>query len=159
MAGVEHIQYLMNEIGPLVDGIEAIQQDGDDHWEIAFDEDTILEVDFSDSARKLTFAIEVGKPEESNRLKAYETILTYNYLWQDTDGVRMALDGPGGNVVQLFDLFETDLDLSTLANVVENLVEKARSWRDAIQSMADAESEQSLPGAGGTQGFENALRV
>lgn len=132
MSNIAHIDDLMTQIGPLVEQIEVVQRHDETRWSITFDEETIVLVDYLDEARKLTFVIEIGPAEEEMKHSVYEFMLGYNYLYADTGGVRMAIDGPAGNVVQLFDLFETDLDINTLITVLENLVAKAWHRREML---------------------------
>ena len=131
----EQIQHLMREIGPLVDAIDAIEQVGEQNWAIGFDEATWLTVDYNEQTDKLTLAIDCGPSPEQNRIKLYETLLTYNYLWEETGGLRMALDEPGGRVVLIFDVAVHGLDSATFATVVENMVTKSRLWQQSIQGV------------------------
>jgi hypothetical protein len=57
----------------------------------------------------------------------------------------MALESPGGTIVQLFDTSVGDLDLTGLRNVVAGFVELARHWRGGI--MRGVESETARGGA------------
>ena len=145
----EQIQHLMREIGPLVEEIETIEQHGEQSWAVGFDDETWLTVDYAPQTDKVTLAIDCGATAEQSRLKLYETLLTYNYLWEETGGVRMALDSPGGRVVLLLDLPIHGLAAGTFATVIKNVVEKARSWRKSIEGIGnEVDASTSQPHAG-----------
>ena len=158
MATVSHVQKLMSEVGPLVDRIESIQQGDDDHWVIGIADDLLLTVDFADESRKLVFSVELARPDGEHLQEAYEVLLTANALWRETDGVRLALNGPGGHVVLLYDLFILDLDVGTLATVIENLAGKAETWREVLPKLGRAGPGESSAD-GGPEGFPDAVRV
>ena len=153
MSELDHLQSLMAEIGPLIDGIEAIDQEGDDYWLFAFGEQTLLQIQYDAQARKLVLFTELGAPAEENRLALYEALLSFNYLWNETGGLRMAIDGPGGSASMVLDLFVLDLDVSTLATVTENFLDTAVYWRGFMANLQSAEQETPAPrqedGAGG----------
>jgi hypothetical protein len=60
-------------------------------------------------------------------------MLRHNYLWDQTGGVRLALDAAGGNVVQIVDLPTDGLDVSVLGRAVGVFAEAARAWREIIR--------------------------
>ena len=159
MSELEHLQTLISEIGPLIDGIEAIDQEGEDYWLFSFGEDTVLQIQHDEEARKLVIFADLGVPSEEHQLPIYEAILSFNYLWSETGGVRMAIAGPGGAVSQVLDLFTLDLDGSTLGTVIENFLDKAMYWREFIANYrvpSDADSDE-LPHDEGSAG--PAIRV
>ena len=132
MSNLERLQKLMSEIGPLVDKIEAVDQVGEAYWLFAFGEDTVLQIQYDEQAHKLILFTDLGAPDEEHRLAVYEELLSFNYLWSETGGVRMAIEGPKGTVSQILDLFTLDLDASALSTVMHGFCEKAEYWRDFI---------------------------
>ena len=160
MANLEHLQQLMTEIGPLIDRIEAIDQDGEDFWLFSFAGDAVLQIEYDDQARKLVFFTDLGVPAEEHRLEIYTALLSLNYLWSETGGLRMAIENAAnGPIVQVLDLFTLDLDVSTLATVTENFVDTAFYWRGFIANFRPEETPEDAaalasPGPGGA-----AIRV
>ena len=138
MAGVENIQQLMTEIGPLVDAIEWIEQEDEHHWAIGFDENLVMLVAFDAEARKVVFSVEIGCPPEEIQQQFYKALLASNAQWDESAGCRMAIDTPGGSVVQIFDLCQLDLDLSALAMAIQDLVARAKGWRTRIDDMVSS---------------------
>jgi len=87
----------------------------------------------------------LGAPSESMQLSVYETLLCYNLLWKDTGGVKMALSGPGGELVLLYELFVSELALNELQTVLSNFVSIAQVWGVYVTGEGN-ESAASLPG-------------
>ena len=139
MTSLEQIQALLAELGPASPDIAAVIQNGVAEWAIAFDEETVLSVEFDPRQQKLLLSINLGSPSADRRLGIYETLLTYGYLWRDTGGVYMALGGPGGEVYQMFELNAHDADIATLGNVARQLVQRAHVWREYLAETEDAQ--------------------
>ena len=159
MSERERLQTLMSEIGPLIDGIEAIDQEDDDFWLFALGDNVVLQIQHDEEARKLVFSTELGTPPTERRLEAYEALLAFNYLWLETGGVRMAIESPGGEVTQVMDLFTLDLDISTLATVIQNFREKAIHWRGYLANFPAGDAEDSRPTSFGDGTGGPAIRV
>ena len=138
MTTVDGIAELMVALGPLDAEIDTITRDGETEWSVAFDEETVVSLSFVEEQQKLVLASTLATPPTEQRLAAYETLLCYNLLWAETGGVRMALGGAHGAVVQLFDLATAGLDVARLDAVLVNFAVKAKSWRGAILSGAFA---------------------
>lgn len=113
---------------------------------MAFDVDTIILLNLVPDQHKLVLSITLSVPPSEQRLAVYEVMLAYNPLWEETGGVKMALAGSHGPIVQLFELSTTDLDLEALDTVLVNFVDKARMWRAAIASGAFVEPKFKLEG-------------
>lgn len=150
MATLEYVQRLMTELGPLVDQIGLIQQSGDDLWLVVFDEQTAVQIECDETGNKLVFSMIVGPVEGDNRQEIYESLLSYNLLYHDTAGMRLALEGPQGNVVLLVDLCHLDLQVSTLAAFLEVFVTTGLGWREVLRGSPDgnpAINDEDLRGA------------
>lgn len=146
---------LICELGPYDDDIEAIQQADEDHWIVHY-ADSYLEIWRNEPDSKLTLSAVLGNiqdvvqpatsgqagddetdaedhveagPSKLDCAELYGMLLTYNFLWHSTGGVRMALDSPGENVVMLLDLFGLDLELPNLAGILHQFNQLADNWR------------------------------
>ena len=122
----------MREIGPLLELEQVTEFDGGREWALVVDEATVVHADYVEADDRLMLSIELGQPPEASRHRIYELLLLYNHAWPETGGVRMALESPGGTIVQLFETGVGDLDLTGLRNVVAGFVELARHWRGGI---------------------------
>jgi hypothetical protein len=141
MSSKEHVHTLMTEIGPLLDLMAVTEYDSENAWTILVDEDTFLFADFDEPQKRLVLSAEAGRPQAGNRKFIYEILLQYNNQWHETGGVRMALDGPEGSVVQIFDLSVVDLDIGQLQTTVANFVDTLKAWREILaKEKTDEES-------------------
>lgn len=141
------IEALVRDMGPLVEEVEAIEQLGPHRWAIGLVDGGALSVDYSEQTGKLVLAADCGQPQEGNRLQVYETLLTYNSLWEETGGLRMALDRAGGGVVLALDLAPQALTAGLFATVVQNFAAHARLWKRAVQDLGDTMDTPPPPSA------------
>ena len=80
--------------------------------------------------------------------RAHELMLRHNFLWHRTGGVRLSVDGAGGNVVQLFDLPTDRLDVTRLDRAVRRFADSVRAWRDIIRRPPPEDARESLQSVG-----------
>ena len=137
MIQTEQIHQLFEELGPASDDVAGVAQTGDNSWAVAYDDDTIVSFEFVAEQDKLVLSIDLGAAEESRRLAVYSALLSYNFLWRETGGVKMALGGD--DLYQLFELNAVGLTLTDLRNVLGNFVEKARAFRSFVAGETAAE--------------------
>lgn len=141
MSSKEHVHNLMLEIGPALELMEVTEFDEENLWVLVRDEATVIEVDYDDVQKRIMLSTEIGQPDEARRKNIYEMLLQANYLWQETGGLRIGLDGPGGNVVQMFGASVTDLHLGQLKTILTNFIDSAKAWHEIISQGGFAEKE------------------
>jgi hypothetical protein len=134
---LERMQIMMEEIGPSMSEIEAVIQSEEKNWAIQFDDQSIVMLEWAESPDRIVMTAMLGTPTESMQLSVYETLLCYNLLWKDTGGVKMALSGPGGELVLLYELFSGNLTLNELQTVVSNFVSIAQVWSVYVTGDSD----------------------
>ncbi len=144
---LKRMQIMMEEIGPSLPEIEAVIQSEETNWAIQFDDQSIVMLEWAHKPDRVVLTAILGTPSESMQFSVYETLLCYNLLWKDTGGVKMALSGPGGELILLYELFFTEeLNLPGLQTVLTNFASIAQVWTVYVTG----ESEQpaaNLPGA------------
>jgi hypothetical protein len=138
---LERMQIMMEEIGPSMSEIEAVIQSEEKNWAIQFEDQSIVMLEWTDSPDRVVLSAMLGAASESMQLSVYETLLCYNLLWKDTGGVKMALSGPGGELVLLYELFASNLSLNELQTVLANFVSIAQVWSVYVTG----ESDQAAP--------------
>lgn len=126
-------QMLLQELGPQTPEIDAVLQEDEKSWLLVFSDEQSVYVEWANNPDRLVLSAALGKPVEGNELQVYETLLSYNLLWQDTGGVRMAIDGPQGDVMLIYDLFDDQLSLAELQTVALNITSIAAIWRDYVR--------------------------
>jgi hypothetical protein len=126
-----HVHELMTEIGPALELAEVREFEQDNLWTLVDRDGTVLFVDYEPDDQRLWISADVCVPS-GNRSKLYDLMLQYNARWQQTGGVRLALDGPEGGVVQAYDLPVSGLDLQRLQNVIRNFRDTLEEWRKIV---------------------------
>jgi hypothetical protein len=141
MSDRAHVHALMTEIGPALELAEVQEFEQDDLWTLVAGDGTVLFVDYEPKDQRLWLSADVCVPLPGDRLQLYELILQYNARWQQTGGVRLALDGPEGGIVQAYDLPAAGLDLHRLQNVVSNFRQTLDAWREIVAKGVAAPSQ------------------
>ncbi|MBB3950311.1 type III secretion system chaperone [Aureimonas jatrophae] len=118
---------LMNEIGPLDDAIDSVTVLGDARWIVRFPE-LDVEIEADEATGRVMLSTVLAPAPADRRGDVYETLLLYNLAWRETGGVRMALNGADGPVVQIADVPMQDLSARLLVTVARNLVRRGAIW-------------------------------
>ena len=134
---LERVQIMMEEIGPSMPEIEAVIQSGEKNWAIQFDDQSIVMLEWAEKPDRIVLSSMLGAPVEDMQLSVYETLLCYNLLWKDTGGVKMALAGPGGELILLYELHASELMLNDMQTILSNFVSIAQVW--SVYVMGESE--------------------
>ena len=150
MSVKDHMHRLMSEIGPLLEVAAVIEADDGDGWILAIEEDDSVLVELDEAEGRLFLSAEAGLPDDEARPGLYETLLVYNAQWYASGGVRMALDEPGGEVVQMLELPAAGLEASRLAQVFVAFLEVLSGWREVVAGSPGGGDglDASAPGSG-----------
>ena len=125
---LERMQAMMEEIGPAMAEIEAVIQSEDKNWAIQFEDQSIIMLEWAEHPDRIVLSSMLGIPSETMQLSVYEALLCYNLLWKDTGGVKMALAGPGGDLMLLYELYVDQLMLNELQVVISNFSSISQVW-------------------------------
>lgn len=140
------LDQLMAEVGAQDDRILACIKTPDGAFAIRFEElDVVAEWD--ETRKRLVLSSEVGTPPRARLAHIYETLLSYNLLYQVTGGVHLALTGRGGSVLQLVDLADAEIEPRQIAIVAVNLASLATIWQAYFESEEGGEDAVSAPPA------------
>lgn len=139
---LERMQIMMEEIGPAMPEIEAVIQSEEKNWAIQFEDQSIVMLEWAENPDRVVLTAILGTPSETMQLSVYETLLCYNLLWKDTGGVKMALSGPGGELVLLYELFAATLNRHDLQTVLINFVSIAQVWGVFVTGEGDEQATQ-----------------
>ena len=140
MTNLERVQAIMEELGPAMPDVDAVVQQGDSTWAVAFADELIVVIELDSLERRLVLSIDVGRPSDEAKGAVYETALTYAYLWRDTGGARLALGGADGELALLFDVELAELTLPDLQSMLLDLAQKGRIWRGFVAGAVEAPS-------------------
>lgn len=146
MAAFEHIQHLMQEVGPLLEPLEIRWFEEPSTWIVAFSEDTQVEVAFDDTMNRVVFSVDLGPARDDSGEDLYWLLLRVGYLWRENGGIRMAIDGED-HVAMLFEHPVDCLDIGRLQLFLKNLASQAEQWRELIASEPGKMSETAMSAA------------
>jgi len=142
---LEQIQEFLEQLGPACDDVASIAQIGDRTWAVAYDENTIVALEFIPNRSVIVLTLDLGKPADDRRIEVYGAMLNFNALWRETGGVKTAMID--GELFQHYDLAVADLTLGDLRNVLGNFVEKARVFRRFVAGEITKTGGDMPPGA------------
>ncbi|MCG8652939.1 MAG: type III secretion system chaperone [Pirellulales bacterium] len=163
MSELSQFDRLMCELGPYDQNIEFIDRPDENYWLVAYSDETVVEVETNDDDSKITLTTILGNladvvnsdddQQDDTGLDENEfltMLLSYNFLWQDSGGIRLALDGPERNVVMLLDVFAGELELGNWAGILNQFVEIGKAWHESffaaspLASGADDSADETL---------------
>ncbi len=147
MATKETIGNLMVELGPVLDPLAIEAYSEDPCWGVMLDEDTVVLVHLDEQKNSLVLSCSLGEPPSGDRTALYEKLLQLNFHWDVTGGNRMAIDGPGGRVVQMFETPADGLDVTRLSAILAAFGQVAGAWRQIVQRPGSVRSNMLEPHA------------
>ena len=143
MTASEQLRSLLAEIGPVLDLAEVYEATGGRTWTLMVRDGATLFADLMPDDSRLWLSAEVGTPPPENRIQLYTLMLVYNAQWQQTAGVRLALDRPDGAITLAYDMPVAGLDMPSLCTVIRNFCDMRDGWQRIV---ADASSDRKASG-------------
>ena len=152
MTSVEQVQDLMSNIGSDLQ-VEGVLQHGDVEWGVAFEEQTILSIEFQEERNCLAFECTLGLPPTEQRLETLEDLAAFSRRGLEDGGQRVTLDSPNGSLTLLLDLACNEIDHVALVSAIENFFDLARRLRieyslTVVESDEESLSDESAPTPG-----------
>ena len=92
MSSEERLQALVQEVGPLLDPEGIAWFEDEASWAIVIDEHTQIDLIHDPDHDRLVCNCDLGPIPTERQPRVHEMLLRLNYLWQDTGGLRGALD-------------------------------------------------------------------
>lgn len=132
MTSAAQIDALLAETGALLELPEVLGFSEENCWTLRIDENTLLFVDHEAGRPFVTLSGEVAAVRPAARAQVHELLLVYNGQWKTTGGLRMALDGPDGAVIQLCELPVADLDARSFAGALRVFTDVLLGWREML---------------------------
>ena len=135
---LDQVNALFAQLGPVLNPLAIEASEENKSWGIALEEGLMVLAQFDEQKGCLVLSTELGAPTPGDRTALYELLLQANYHWESTGGVRLAINGPGGEVFQVFEIPVDGSDVTRLSAIVAAYADSARAWRDIIQGAAPA---------------------
>ena len=123
----------------------AAAYEGEDAWRIAMATGHALDVEYDDEAARLMITGDIGEIAAASRLTMYETLLQYNFIWSQTGGVRIALDGSTHRAVVMFEVALPNLAVPRLSMVLANLARVQEAWIEILSQAGTTGASHSTP--------------
>jgi hypothetical protein len=144
MSPIDSVNALIRSAGPELPGIATFSRLDETTWEFSFDDDSALVAEWIPDPSRLVLTFPLGHIMESQKLTTYEVLLSYNLLWQDTNGARIGLGGPQGEAHLIYE-FHADPPLEeAFRHVVTNLGRMAAAWRQFIANGVSDRHQEAL---------------
>ncbi|MBX3609010.1 MAG: type III secretion system chaperone [Hydrogenophaga sp.] len=135
---------VIDDLRGVAEGGIDIRNDGDGGFSLLFDGMEILRADWADAPARLVTTFELGKVVPSRKILVYEAMLTYNLLWQETGGARLAMAGPDGQVMLVHEMPAEQMTASDLSAALARLCQVGGAWRRFVIDAAPPEPVQAL---------------
>ena len=148
MSEGQSVEELMKAIGPSMQLGEVRGYADQAAWALVFDEDRIVLAEHDREEARLWLSSEVAPAPGTGRLELLERLMTFNGLWRETGGYRLALDGPGEHLLLACDVRAGDLNLADLVTVLGNFVDALAAWRQIVVTEARRHTPQPVAGEG-----------
>jgi hypothetical protein len=124
--------------------IVALVELEEDSWFVELVEDGECLVEFDPDPPRLALSNELGEPPAGRALEVASAALSYNMLWRETGGARIAQAGDGGTLLLIRELaaFEGP---AQLAAAIEHFANTCEWWLRFVTSEASDISETPPP--------------
>lgn len=128
----DHLSQMLQSIGEVTSAVAAVVRIDDSSWAVGFRDEQSFEVLLDEAAGRVWLITTLGTPPEAIAGDVVAALMTYNMLCRETGGVRMATEGPLGEVYMMTDLFLPEVSEELLARLLTNMSRTATHWRRFI---------------------------
>lgn len=143
MATPDQVKKLLETIGPYAKGLQTIVEIDVANFGIQFEDESWMLVHCNEPAHRLTLSRVIGPAAEQNKDVIHEAILRANALWQQSEGVSVALDD-NDQLVILKHVF-SEVEPPTLVSDIEDVLDKSQAWQRVIQSATSRTADEPAP--------------
>lgn len=111
----------------------AIEADDDGvSWSAEFANGTEALIEWVAQPARLVLSALVGLPAAGREMTIFRTCLSFNALWQESDGAKLALGGDEGELMLIRELHAGAVGEWNLAALLEQFAGTAAAWRRYI---------------------------
>lgn len=141
MREIQAMRDLMVRVAPTLDLKHVTEYAEALAWALVFADEMRIDAEYDDANHRLILTGDGAAIPELARERAYETLLSYGYLWTEHGGVRAALDASTRTVVLMIELSAEELDVSRLAAVLHNFRGTIEGWRGVLAASGASTSD------------------
>lgn len=135
-----HVQDLMQSLGPASPWVESLIQEEDDSWTLQSSEGLHIAMHFSPESSHIFLTALLGRPEPSHQQAIYTTMLSLNLLHAEDGSLRVALTGPGGDLMLISEALPPQT-VDGLQNFILNFHQHASRLMAEIHAITDSDTE------------------
>ncbi len=132
---LSELQQLMHELGPAMPEVEAVVQHEAGSWDIWFEGDVCVALDWQKAEPRLRLSIALGDPSEVAGSAVYEALLKANLTWSAQGSVRAAMCD-AGQLLLLAEPVLASCDLPALQWQLRRFVLQASQFAAVLQGEA-----------------------
>ena len=130
----EIVSDALSQVAARVEGLAVAQFDGAGLWCVIFEDELILELEGHGQPPRIVLSSLLGQVEEERKVEVLSTLLAYNAMWRQTDGLKTALDESSGELQLIYEwrlpeLHFNEAQLEEFSAVLANVADVARWWR------------------------------
>ncbi|MEO5670413.1 MAG: type III secretion system chaperone [Ramlibacter sp.] len=111
------------------DLIDSVTQVNDELWVVEVEGEVPCLAELEPDRANLTFSADVGTPAEDRQNEARGAALSYNALWRETGGARVAQAGAGGELILVRQFAANIVDDPEFSASVEHFIRVAGWWK------------------------------
>ncbi len=154
MVSVAHIASLLVEAARLADLGAVVQHGEAGQWDLAFDDERLVEATLLADSGLLVLETDLGIPATRDAAALYRLLLEYSYLWRETGGLHIALAPPESRAFLTYGVPAEGTDATLLAHVLGNFHAAATAWAQRLAQPDPQDSDLVAPAM-----FPGAIRV
>lgn len=129
---LSEMQQLMHELGPAMPEVEAVVQHEAGSWDIWFEGDVRMALDWQQVEPRLRLSMALGSPAEALASAAHQALLKANLAWSAEGAVRAAMCD-SGQLIVLSEPALPPIDVSELALHLRRFVLQAAQFAAVVR--------------------------
>lgn len=136
---VEHLTQVLQTTAELTHEIASLAQVEDDAWAIEWADGAQMLIEWADEPPRLVLSSDLGSAPSASKSLVQTAALSYNALWRDTGGTRLAQAGDTGELILIHDLAVDDLKPGPLGDQLSQFAAVATWWSTFVSHPATAD--------------------
>ncbi len=142
--GLSELQHLMHQLGPAIPEIVIILQEDIDSWQLDFDDDVSMRIEWHEEPAQIVMSCAIGRAEANAREPVYAALLEANLQLTGVARVKLAL-GPEDDVMLIGECDLADATVEVLRDKVAEFLEIAAKFSSLVSVSGVAVDEHPAP--------------
>ena len=142
--GLSELQYLMHQLGPAIPEIVIILQDDIDSWQLDFDDDVSMRIDWHEETAQIMMSCAIGQADANARESVYAALLEANLQLTGVARVKLAL-GPDDDVMLIGECDLADASVEALRDKVAEFLEIAAKFSSLVTGAGAVADDDPVP--------------